>query len=223
MVLRGPEARPIIRSRATGADPRPLWNGNPRVRPARGSLPTATKPRRKHPSPAPEPAPAPNASATEPRQPAPVHKPNRWASWLLAGAALSAAAAALVDLCSHEDIGARRRTRAEPRPSNPSLPKRRTRPRPRTGRPGDVTASDSVGGDGAPAATSDKASDDDDKGTVRLPSRASGHRVYVDGRRAQVDESGTLRLPCGRHVIQIGSQGTPEPIDVRCGGELQLQ
>ena len=30
-------------------------------------------------------------------------------------------------------------------------------------------------------------------------------------------------LSGGRHVIQIGSQGTPEPIDVRCGGELQLQ
>src|SRR6185436_3759735 len=90
-------------------------------------------------------------------------------------------------------------------------------------RPGDVTARDLVGGDPPPAATTDKGSNDDDKGTVRLPSRASGHRVYVDGRRAQVDDSGNLRLPCGRHVIQIGSQGTPEPIDVRCGGEVQLQ
>jgi hypothetical protein len=58
---------------------------------------------------------------------------------------------------------------------------------------------------------------------VRLPSRASGHRVYVDGRRVQVDETALLRLRCGAHTIQIGSQGTPQPIDLRCGGELQLE
>ena len=174
------------------------------------------------PAAAPGPAPAPKASAAEPRQPAAVHKPIRWANWLLAGVVLAAAAAAFVMF-------------ADTRTSEPGAgPAPGSSPEPvvgdakdaaatTDGRPADVTASDLVGREDAPATTSDKKSDDDDKGTVRLPSRASGHRVYVDGRRAQVDESGTLRLPCGRHVIQIGSQGTPEPIDVRCGGELQLQ
>ena len=127
------------------------------------------------------------------------------------------------DVWSTEDIGARHRTRAAPRRPTRSLPEAKDASASPDGRSGDVTASDFVGGEPPPAATTDKAAGDDDKGTVRLPSRASGHRVYVDGRRVQADESGNLRLPCGRHVIQIGSQGTPEPIDVSCGGELQLQ
>ena len=132
MVLRGAEARPLIRSRATGADPRALWNGKPRATQRGGAFPRRPHDRRKHPSP--------RASRRQPPRPAPpspaslplFSKPNRWARWLLAGAALSAAAA-LVIFGVNEDIGARRRTRAEPRPSTPSSRKRRTRPRPRTG------------------------------------------------------------------------------------------
>jgi hypothetical protein len=61
-------------------------------------------------------------------------------------------------------------------------------------------------------------------GRVRLPSRASGHRIFVDGRRFKTEEEGgPLRLPCGPHVVQIGSSGTPESIDLPCGGEVQLQ
>ena len=189
---------------------------------------TAEPPHREEPPPkvppaATEPAPATTATATATasREPARAHKPNAGARWLLASAALSVAAALVIF--------------AAPRPSGPgagSVPASSLDPvvaevkdaaASPDGPPPDLSASDAVGGGEPPAATSDAASDDDDKGTVRLPPRASGHRVYVDGRRAQVGESGTLRLSCGRHVIQIGSQGTPEPIDVRCGGELQLQ
>jgi hypothetical protein len=64
-------------------------------------------------------------------------------------------------------------------------------------------------------------------GTVRFPARASGHRIYVDGRRAKVEETsdgiGPLRLRCGSHLVQIGSAGIPEPIVLPCGGEVQLQ
>jgi tetratricopeptide (TPR) repeat protein len=71
------------------------------------------------------------------------------------------------------------------------------------------------------------AANDADMGTVLLPSRAAGHRIFVDGRRAKMDEAkeGTepLRLPCGRHVIQIGSSGSQEAVDLPCGGEVQLQ
>jgi hypothetical protein len=62
-----------------------------------------------------------------------------------------------------------------------------------------------------------------DKGTVLLPSRASGHRIFVDGRRAETDGKAPLHLPCGAHVIQIGSRGTPEHIDLPCRGEIQLE
>src|SRR5262245_33149343 len=71
------------------------------------------------------------------------------------------------------------------------------------------------------------AANEADMGTVVLPSRAAGHRIFVDGRRAKMDEAkeGTepLRLPCGRHVIQIGSSGSQEAVDLPCGGEVQLQ
>jgi len=60
-------------------------------------------------------------------------------------------------------------------------------------------------------------------GTVMLPSRAAGHRIFVDGRRSKSDGNEPLRLPCGRHVIQIGTSGGQEAVDLPCGGEVQLQ
>jgi hypothetical protein len=65
--------------------------------------------------------------------------------------------------------------------------------------------------------------EDSDTGTLVLPARASGHRIFVDGRRAQTDGTEPLRLRCGAHVVQIGSGGTSEHIEIPCGGELQLQ
>ena len=72
-------------------------------------------------------------------------------------------------------------------------------------------------------ATREKDSDEAEWGTVLLPSRASGHRIFVDGRRGKTDGIAPLHLRCGSHVVQIGSGGTPETIDLPCGGEVQLQ
>jgi tetratricopeptide (TPR) repeat protein len=69
----------------------------------------------------------------------------------------------------------------------------------------------------------EEAGADADMGTVLLPPRAAGHRIFVDGRRGKTDGSEPLRLRCGRHAVQIGSSGTPETIDLPCGGEVQLQ
>jgi tetratricopeptide (TPR) repeat protein len=73
----------------------------------------------------------------------------------------------------------------------------------------------------------DKEADDPRMGTVILPARASGHRIFVDGRRAKTEDEAEgiapLRLRCGQHEIQIGSAGTPETIDLPCGGEVQIQ
>jgi hypothetical protein len=143
--------------------------------------------------------------ATRPGGPAPARRPNRWPRLLVPGAALLAAAGLVM-------FGATRSSM--PRPGGPPVA---------SFDPADSGSRDSVPGAEPPEATSDKASAGDDMGTVRLPSRASGHRIYVDGRRAQVDETAPLHLPCGPHVIQIGSRGTPQPIDLRCGGEVQLQ
>jgi hypothetical protein len=84
----------------------------------------------------------------------------------------------------------------------------------------------------ARAATNDGDGDDADigdvgdigtTGTVLMPPRAAGHRIFVDGRRAKSDGTAPLRLRCGPHVIQIGSSGAPENIDLPCRGEVQLQ
>jgi tetratricopeptide (TPR) repeat protein len=84
----------------------------------------------------------------------------------------------------------------------------------------------------APASKETKAApengdDDPQMGTVVLPSRASGHRIFVDGRRAKTEETSEgiepLHLRCGSHVIQIGSGGTPETIELPCRGEVQIQ
>ena len=76
-------------------------------------------------------------------------------------------------------------------------------------------------------AVNEKDADDPQMGTVVLPARAAGHRIFVDGRRAKTEESGDglepLRLRCGSHVIQIGSGGTPETIELPCRGEVQIQ
>ena len=69
----------------------------------------------------------------------------------------------------------------------------------------------------------EKAPDEAEWGTVVLPSRASGHRIFVDGHRFKTDGGEPLRLRCGPHVVQIGSGGTPDPIELPCGGEVQLQ
>lgn len=73
------------------------------------------------------------------------------------------------------------------------------------------------------AGDADQDDDDAEMGTVLLPPRASGHRIFVDGRRAKTDGVEPLRLRCGAHVVQIGSVGTPESIAVPCRGEVQLQ
>jgi len=72
-------------------------------------------------------------------------------------------------------------------------------------------------------ATREEGSDEAAWGTVLLPSRASGHRIFVDGHRFKADGIAPLHLRCGSHVVQIGSAGTPDPIELPCGGEVQLQ
>ncbi len=73
----------------------------------------------------------------------------------------------------------------------------------------------------------DKQADDPRLGTVIFPTRAAGHRIFVDGRRAKTEDEAEgvapLHLRCGQHEIQIGSAGTPETIDLPCGGEVQIQ
>jgi hypothetical protein len=74
-----------------------------------------------------------------------------------------------------------------------------------------------------PEAAPERHLDDAEWGTVLLPARASGHRIFVDGHRFKTDGIAPLRLHCGPHVVQIGSAGTADRIDLPCGGEVQLE
>jgi hypothetical protein len=148
--------------------------------------------------------------ATKAIEPSRGQKPNRWVKGLVPGAALLATAALVI-------FGATRKSAPSAGRAPSSLPvdsEPKDTSAPPDGRGGGLTASAPVPG---------KELDGDGRGTVRLPSRASGHRIFVDGRRVEVDGIAPLHLPCGPHVIQIGSRGTPKPIDLRCGGEVQLQ
>jgi tetratricopeptide (TPR) repeat protein len=170
-----------------------------------------------------EQAPGP-AAPPVPARAQPARAPSRggWGRWLLAGATL-AATAALVYLSVARESASRagRAPAAAPQPALAA-----------DAAPTAASANDDASGATASAGDAGPATqpDDDDahSGVVLLPPRAAGHRIFVDGRRAKTDQQTTegvapLRLRCGPHVIQIGSGGTPESIDLPCRGQVQLQ
>ena len=59
------------------------------------------------------------------------------------------------------------------------------------------------------------------EGVLLLPDDASGHRLFVDGK--VIDFKGTrVTVPCGSHVVQVGSRGTARNLDIKCGGETTV-
>jgi hypothetical protein len=46
---------------------------------------------------------------------------------------------------------------------------------------------------------------------------APSHRLFVDG---HVEAASTALVPCGAHVVKVGSAGKPHSLDVPCGGEV---
>ncbi len=69
----------------------------------------------------------------------------------------------------------------------------------------------------APAAPAEITTD----GVIVLPKEAADHRVFVDSKVVTVKNSRAV-VPCGTHEIRIGSRGTPQTIDVACGGEISV-
>jgi serine/threonine-protein kinase len=59
-------------------------------------------------------------------------------------------------------------------------------------------------------------------GEIVTPASAHGHRVWVDGRIAAWSSGVTLRVPCGTHVVRIGSAGASTSVDVPCNGRIFL-
>jgi serine/threonine-protein kinase len=59
-------------------------------------------------------------------------------------------------------------------------------------------------------------------GELVTPALADSHRVFVDGRVLGVSGD-RIRVPCGPHVVQIGSRGHPQSLVVPCGGQQVAQ
>jgi tetratricopeptide (TPR) repeat protein len=146
----------------------------------------------------------------------------RWSRRLVPGAALLATALVVLALAKKSAPSAGRVPSASPVVSQPKETSASS-----DGPSGGPTANELVAAKKAPEAIrqneADGTTNDAKKGTVRLPARASGHRIFVDGRSVKTDGVAPLHLRCGPHVIQIGSSGTPEDVDLPCRGEVQLQ
>jgi hypothetical protein len=221
LARRGPPAppppaadRPTVRTMT--AEPPPVAEAAPSAEPT-----PATKP-----APAPEPPPAAKPTpASEPAAQAGTAvgqaskaAPAPWAARLVTGAALVGTALAIFAMTRTSPPRAEPTPAASPPPpSAEAAPAASAEP---TNAPAPAPAAAPPG-----AARNEKEPDEADAkmATVLLPARAAGHRIFVDGRRAKVDENAPLRLRCGTHTIQIGSGGTAESVNLPCGGEVQLQ
>jgi hypothetical protein len=60
-------------------------------------------------------------------------------------------------------------------------------------------------------------------GDLVTPATERNHRVWVDGRIAAWSSGGLLRVPCGTHVVRIGSAGESRTVFVPCGGQAIVQ
>ena len=60
------------------------------------------------------------------------------------------------------------------------------------------------------------------RGTLHFTPQARGHRVFVDGLVAG-ESDGPLDVRCGPHTIKVGSHGEPHPVDVPCGGTIDVK
>jgi hypothetical protein len=56
-------------------------------------------------------------------------------------------------------------------------------------------------------------------GHIVLPAAAEGHRIYVDGRITGGPTSG-ISVPCGPHILKVGSRGRKQNVLVPCRGNV---
>jgi hypothetical protein len=61
-----------------------------------------------------------------------------------------------------------------------------------------------------------------DRGTLDIPARAAGHRVFIDG-SVVATTPGAVIVDCGSHVVKIGHDGREQTIDVPCGGRVAVE
>jgi hypothetical protein len=69
---------------------------------------------------------------------------------------------------------------------------------------------------GAPATTASAAT-----GVMTTNGALPGRRIFVD-KRTVGQTPASVTVPCGTHVVQIGSSGVPSTIDVPCNGDVNF-
>ncbi|MBX3190366.1 MAG: hypothetical protein KF819_25425 [Labilithrix sp.] len=62
---------------------------------------------------------------------------------------------------------------------------------------------------------------DANKGILRMPPAADGHRVWIDGRLVGSPPP-PITAACGKHTVKIGSRGRDQDVIVPCGGEVSV-
>lgn len=188
-----------------------VTTGRPSALPAAPALPSTSPP---EPTPAPRvafPTPCPVVQSIVPVDVRPRARAVLDGFVLLFASAVCAAMVALLVLPPHAVSAARAGvTRASPRSTGAQsegvpLPPATTTPE--TSASARVATEPDV--DAPPLASS---------GDIVVPALAVSHRVFVDGR--VVGASGqSFQLPCGPHVVRVGSAGLAQHVRVPCGGE----
>ncbi len=59
-------------------------------------------------------------------------------------------------------------------------------------------------------------------GTVTVGPARPGHRVWIDEHLMAEESPASYSVPCGRHLVQVGSHGTPQTVDVPCGADIEI-
>ena len=60
-------------------------------------------------------------------------------------------------------------------------------------------------------------------GTVTVGPARPGHRVWIDEHLMAEESPASYSVPCGRHLVQVGSHGTPQTVDVPCGADIEIR
>ena len=59
-------------------------------------------------------------------------------------------------------------------------------------------------------------------GEIDAEDAPRGRRVFVDG-RAVGETPAIVTAPCGTHEVKVGSKGTPQTVDIPCGGRVTVR
>jgi serine/threonine-protein kinase len=60
-------------------------------------------------------------------------------------------------------------------------------------------------------------------GTLTVGPARPGHRIWIDDRLMGEESPSSYLVPCGKHVVRVGSRGSPQSLDVPCGADVEVK